>query len=100
MTTRAKVFRELVIPVERPTVPIADNTSNSTSIRYKLVFAELIRNVAHKASIRFTEVTAAALLSALSSKRRPKTLSLFVFARLDHNEINITANVVVLIPRQ
>lgn len=98
ITACAKTFNDVVIPVDKPTVPIAENTSNNTSARSCAAFVALISIVAVSARIILNDAMAVAFFSAPLSRRLLRTSSVEVFLRLDKSEIIITAKVVVLIP--
>ena len=85
------------MPADSPTVPMAENTSSSTSSKGNLCTQD-ITNSADTRIVKFSPNTMDAVLMFSSPMRRLSTLVPVVLARLEKMYAPMTTMVVVLIP--
>ena len=97
MMTLLSGAKERVIPVDMPTVPIAENVSNRTSGSGSFCTA-VINTEAITISAKLNVITPDAFFTAFSLSVRPKICVLFFARRSVNRNSNTTASVVVLMP--
>jgi len=93
-----KFSRSRVIPVDIPTVPIAEKHSKLRSLKDKFGCKQLMRKTPRSVRVKFTKNTLTAFLIHSSGSLLPKTLVERSLRMMLSEKRSKTATVVVLIP--